>query len=217
MKATRRLTGTGRIADDLYLLAHDDSTGRPFLQSRALGVGLAAGLLAELAIAGAISVRADRVLPGALTPRTRGLAGYVLGVMLSERETHSARDWLVFLAATAEQDVARRLEGSGYLVQVPSRRPWRPAHWVPLDADCAFAPVIRVRAVLEASAKSTAADVLLTGLAAACGLGPRLLPYGPPDGRQRLDAAIRLLHPDLRELIGQAQAAVDSAVLSHRM
>lgn len=43
-----QLTGTGRIADDLYLLAHDDATGRPFLQPRALGVGLAGALLAEL-------------------------------------------------------------------------------------------------------------------------------------------------------------------------
>jgi len=38
-----RLTGTGLIADDLYLLAHDDLSGKPFLQPRALGAGLAAG------------------------------------------------------------------------------------------------------------------------------------------------------------------------------
>lgn len=32
------LSGTGRLADDLYLLAHDDVTGRAFLQPRALGL-----------------------------------------------------------------------------------------------------------------------------------------------------------------------------------
>jgi len=212
-----RLTGTGLIADDLYLLAHDDLSGRPFLQPRALGVGLAAGLLAELAVDGVIRVRADRVVPGALTPPANGLAGYVVGVLLGERELHPVRDWLMFLAATAPQDVARRLALAGYLMQVPSRRPWRPGRWVPLDADGAFAPVIRVRSVLDPARKPAAAEVLLTGLATACGLGPRLLPYGPPDGRQRLDAAIRVLSPGLRELIAQTQAAVDSAVLSHRM
>jgi len=138
-------------------------------------------------------------------------------VLLGERELHPVRDWLTFLAATAPQDVARRLEHSGYLVQVPSRRPWRPDRWVPLDADGAFAPMIRVRSVLDPTRNTSAADVLLTGLATACGLGPRLLPYGPPDGRQRLDGAIRLLSPGLRELIAQAQAAVDSAVLAHRL
>jgi hypothetical protein len=44
-----RLRGTGLIADDLYLMAHDDVSGRPFLQPRATGLGLAGGLLAVLA------------------------------------------------------------------------------------------------------------------------------------------------------------------------
>jgi hypothetical protein len=57
----------------------------------------------------------------------------------------------------------------------------------------------------------------LAGLAAACGLGPRLLAYGPPGARRQLAERIRQLGPDLRELIGHTQAAVDSALLSHRM
>ena len=44
------LSGTGRLADDLYLLAHHEHTGVSHLQPRALGVGLAGGLLAELAL-----------------------------------------------------------------------------------------------------------------------------------------------------------------------
>jgi len=57
----------------------------------------------------------------------------------------------------------------------------------------------------------------LAGMAAACGLGPRLLAFGPPGARRQLDERIRQLSPDLRELISQTQAAVDSAVLAHRM
>jgi Golgi phosphoprotein 3 (GPP34) len=41
-----RLGGTGRLADDLYLLAHHDVTGKPYLQPRAIGIGLAGALLA---------------------------------------------------------------------------------------------------------------------------------------------------------------------------
>jgi hypothetical protein len=55
------LTGTGLAADDLYVLAHHDVTGRPFLQARALGIGLAGALLAELVLAGAIRVPDGRV------------------------------------------------------------------------------------------------------------------------------------------------------------
>jgi hypothetical protein len=51
---TARLAGTGRLADDLYLMAHNDVSGRPYLQPRALGLGLAGALLAELVLAGRV-------------------------------------------------------------------------------------------------------------------------------------------------------------------
>jgi Golgi phosphoprotein 3 (GPP34) len=90
------LVGTGRIADDLYLLAHHDATGKPFLQSRALGVGLAGALLAEQLFAGVAWVQANQIH---LKP-IRGLPSddlgrYVLGFLAAERERHHpVRDWL---------------------------------------------------------------------------------------------------------------------------
>ena len=45
------LSGTGLVADDLYLMAHDDRSGKPYLQPQALGIGLAGALLAELMLA----------------------------------------------------------------------------------------------------------------------------------------------------------------------
>ena len=137
--------------------------------------------------------------------------------VLSERQRYRAGDWLTFLAQTAADDVARRLERSGYLALAQSRRPWRAARWVPVDADCAFAPLIRVRAALDPMRPMNQENTALVGLAAACGLGPRLLAYGPHGARRQLDERIRQLSPDLRELISQTQAAVDSAVLAHRM
>jgi Golgi phosphoprotein 3 (GPP34) len=49
-----RLGGTGRVADELYLIAHRELTGRAHLAPRAVGLGLAGGLLAELVLVGAI-------------------------------------------------------------------------------------------------------------------------------------------------------------------
>jgi len=45
---TAGLSGIGQVADDLYLMAHHEVTGKPFVQPRALGAGLAGALLAEL-------------------------------------------------------------------------------------------------------------------------------------------------------------------------
>jgi hypothetical protein len=211
------LTGTGRIADDLYLLAHHDVTGRPFLQPRALGAGLAGALLAELVLAGTIRVLDDQIHVAGPLPAD-GLADHIAQQLLGEHQWHPARDWLAFLTSTAEQDVAVRLARAGYLTQVSSRRPWRPARWVPADSDAAFAPLIRIRIVLDPARTATVPDVALAGLAAACGLGSRIVQYGRSGARHRLDEAVRYLQPpDLRELIACTQSAVDSAVLSHRM
>jgi hypothetical protein len=146
------------------------------------------------------------------------LALRVLRARLAEREQLPVRAWLLFLARTAAQDVAGRLERSGYLARDRSpRRPWRAQRWVPVDADCAFAPVARVQAALGSPGRATAGGVTLAGLADACGLGSYLSPHLPPAASGSLRAAVGRLDPGLREVIAQTQAAVDSAVLAHRV
>jgi hypothetical protein len=213
-----RLTGTGRIADDLYLIAHHEINGRPFLQPRAIGLGLAGALLAELAQTDLIRVWPEAiVVTGRSVPVQDGLGRAVLGQLRAEPDRHPARDWLQFLARTAARDVASRLQRAGYLTQGWSRRPWRGERWVPVDADCAFAPFYRVRGALDPAKQATVTGTSVAGLALACGLGSRLAQFGPAGGLRHLDESVGQLNPSLRELIAQTQAAVDSAVLSHRV
>jgi len=185
------LTGTGMLADDLYLLAHHDVSGRPFLQPRAIGIGLAGALLAELVLSSAIRVCADGVTIAGRPHPSDGLARHVFDLVLRERDWHPARDWLMFLAVTAEHDVARRLAQAGYLIPAFSRRPWRADRWVPADPDCAFASLARARTALDPARPAALHGVVLAGLATACGLASRLLPYSPPGARRRLDTAVR--------------------------
>jgi hypothetical protein len=210
----RGLGGTGRVADDLYLVAHDDATGRPLLQPRALGLGLAAGLLAELMLGAAIGVRADGTLAAGRTWPGCELGRRVRDLVAAEREPLAVRDWLRFLARTAADDVAERLERAGYLTRGSGWPPWRSRRRVPVDADWAFAPLLRVRCALDARRPLCAHDAVLAGLAVASGLGFRIERYLTPS-RGAADAA-RQLDPGLRELIAQTRAAVDSAVLSRR-
>ncbi len=213
-----RLTGTGRIADDLYLIAHHEVSGRPYLHPRAIGIGLAAALLAELALPDLIRVWPDAiVVTGRRVPIQDGLARAVIGQLLAEPERHPARDWLQYLSRTATRDVAGRLERAGYLTQAWSRRPWRGERWIPVDADCAFAPFYRVLGALDPARNTTVTGTVVAGLARACGLGSRLAQFGPAGAQHHLDESVGRLKPDLRELIAQTQAAVDSAVLSHRV
>jgi Golgi phosphoprotein 3 (GPP34) len=209
------LEGTGRLADDLWLLAHDDATGRPCIQPRPLGLGLAGGLLAELALAGAVSVHRDDIAP-VLVRRPPGddLLSRVLGLLGREPDFHPVSDWLAYLGRSAAADVARRLEASGYLV--PARGWFRGGRWRPVDRDSAFSPVLRVRAVLDAAQPLTAPGVVLAGLADACGLGFRLAQYTPARTIRPLHDAVAQLDPGLYDLVTHTKAAVDSAVLAHR-
>jgi len=209
------LGGTGRLADDLWLIAHHEISGKPRLAPRAAGLGLAAALLAELALAGSIGIWPAGIAAGGRPEPADGLAHAVLGRVL--REQHTVRDWLLYLARTAEDDVAARLAGAGYLDRVPSRRPWRGPRWVPADPDCAFAPVNRALAALDPARAAPDTAAALAGLAAACGLGPRVLMYAPPKARRGLEDAAGQLPPGLRYLITQARAEVASAVLAHRI
>jgi hypothetical protein len=209
------LGGTGRVADELYLIAHHELTGRAHLAPRAVGLGLAGALLAELVLADAISIEA-----GAVASVWPGQAGDQLTAAVAARIAGEhllpVADWLAFLGRTAAGDVAARLADAGYLAPAP-RRSWRAARWVPVDPDCAFAPVARLNAALELSRPGDGQVVALGGLAAACGLGPRLFLYLPPGARARIDALVPLLGPGLCEVIAQTQAAVDAALLAHRI
>jgi hypothetical protein len=212
------LGGTGRLADDLYLVAHNDVSGRAHLQPRALGLGLAGALLAELMLAGQLGVRRDgivAVVTGSGAPAD-WLAGLIRGQVAAEREPHGLRDWLLFLGGTATGKVPRRLEQAGYLTCVPVRWPRRGVRWVPVDRDCAFAPLLRARSALDPSRPVPVTAAALAGLADACGLGQLLLQYAPP-GACHPEQAAGQLHPAMRDLIAQTRAAVDSALLAHRV
>lgn len=210
------LAGTGLVADDLWLLGHDDRSGRPLLQPRPLGTGLAGALLAELMLPGFIGLRSDNVVVITRdTPRDVVARHPLLRQVAAEPWPQPVRSWLRFLAAGAAREVALRLEKAGYLHRVRGRlRPGK-GLLVPVDPDWAIGPVLRVRSALDPAQPFTGRAAALAGLAVACGLGFRLSQYQAHAGRPVQDAVGRL-RPGLRELIAQTQTAVDSAVLSHR-
>ncbi len=209
------LDGTGLVADDLYLLAHDDRTGRPSLGPRPLGIGLASALLAELILPGTISIGRDGSVATHRSGPGDDLGRRVRNRIAAELDPHPVRDWLLFFARSATGDVASRLQRSGYLEHVRSWIPGRPARWVPTDTNVAYAPMLRVCSALDPARPFDPRHAALTGLADACGLGFRIAQSHKP-GERSADETVRQLPPQLRHLIAVTRAAVDSAVLSHR-
>jgi hypothetical protein len=221
-----RLAGTGQIADDLYLVAHHEVTGKPYLPPRATGAGLAGGLLAELMDGDppAVTLHRGYIVP---VPAAGGdlLARYartgepvrqhVLDLIIAEPAPRPARDWLLFIGHSAATEVAGRLERSGYLTRPASRIPGRYRHLVPGDRDWAHCALLRAHAALDAARTPGPYMALLGGLALASGLGFRFADFTGAPARSA-DEAIRMLSPPQRELIAHVQATADSVLLSHR-
>ena len=95
------LGGTGLIADDLYLMAHHEISGKPFLGPRPLGVGLAGALLAELMLGGHVVVGSDSTVAAGPTGPGDDLARQVRSQIAGEPEPHVVLEWLLFLGQSA--------------------------------------------------------------------------------------------------------------------
>jgi hypothetical protein len=221
-----QLASTRLIADDLYLMACHEVSGKPYLPPRALGAGLAGGLLAELVGAGTPVVMFHRgyVVPvqaagGAPVARyariDEPVRRRVVELIMSEPAPLPCRDWLLFLGQTAATEVAGRLEGAGYLTRPASRIPGRSRRPVPGDRDWAHSALLRAHAALHTARTPTPYAALLAGFALACGLGFRFANLTGAPVRSPGEV-VRMLSPPLRELITHVQATADSALLSHR-
>lgn len=211
-----RLEGTGRLADDLYLMSVDDRTGKGLLAPRAAGMGLAAALLTELVAEQRVRVMPEVVLVSDPTPLRDALLTDVLGRLVNEPEPHEPREWLTYLGLTAADEVAARLGDAGYLQQAP-RRWGRARSWIPVSPDAAYMPVNRALRALNPRYRLALYNAALVALADAAGLGPRLQSCGPDRCLDQLPAVVAQLGPDIRELIVQLRLVVATVVLSQRM
>jgi hypothetical protein len=198
------MNGTGRwrpeqlrLADDLYLIAHDDRSGRSRLPARVLALGLAGALLAELAVGEHVVVEDGVLVLGAAESAPSDvLAHEALDQVRSE--TLTVHDWIVFFGRDATARVAARLGRSGALTQRASALPLRPVRWVPTDPNGALMPQVN----------------LVTRLVR----GQPVLweVHDRPDRVAVLERAVAGLSPGLRELIAQVERAVAGAYVTHR-
>lgn len=226
MRPQPGLSGTGRVADDLYLIAHHEVSGRPYLSPRTSGIGLAGGLLAELLAEQTPAVTLDhgrlRLLyrkngaPVARHARPEDLtSGQVLDLIVKESQSRPVRDWLLFLGKTSAAQVAGRLEHAGYLTRSRNRTPWRTRPPAPVDASCSVCALLRARGALGTARPLTQYAAALAGLVTACGLGFRLSDLADVPVRSAEEVAQMLPRP-LRELIAHVQVTADAVVLSAR-
>jgi hypothetical protein len=210
------------LADQFFLIAHEDRTGRSRLHPRATGLGLAAALIGELVLLG--RVRAvegelhvvNREPPGDVLDHT------VLDLLLAQPQHRDIRTWLAYLAQDAAAKVGERLIRVGVVEPVIRRRLLgSQVLYMPVNSDqrnaAAWASARLANILVQGYAMETG-DRALAGLVHATGLTRHVLwdfaVHRP--GLSYLYTVVDSLPPDLRELIEHTEASVGTALAAGR-
>lgn len=204
------------LADDLYLLAHDRPGNASMLAARALNLGIAGALLAELALADLLAVEAGRLWTLAKQPPADSLAHEVLADLLSEPAEQNVPTWLEYLARKAPDGAARRvaerLTRAGVLDR-QEHRTWlrTTTRYVPVDARSGW---IAVRLCGQAASRDPVPlqDRMLVGLVGATDLTRRVFGRDLRSPDAYVQWCTGLLSPPLLELVEEVRAAVGRSV-----
>jgi len=205
------------LADDFFLIAHDDRDGRSRLSPKSVELGLAGALIGELVLEQRVFVEGPRLRLISREPPSDALAHTTLATMLAEPQHREVRTWLAYLGQTAVDSIGQRLVRAGVVQQQQVRKLLRSSlRYVANDINLPAGRVVRLRRLLTSAEPMRVADTTLGGLAEATGLTGHILWDTDAASVRRLHAMITALPPPLRDLIVQVEAAVGDAVLSQR-
>jgi hypothetical protein len=215
---------TGFAADDFFLMANDDPSGRPRLSKHILALGLAGALLCELLIVDDPAVGVEKgnlVLTTDRRPRNQ-LHAALYQELAAEEAPRPVRDWLDYLSLQAIDRVGRRLRAAGVAQfrQPRLKVPGRTGRWVPADMQIANWPAIDLARKIY-NGKANASTLVLFGLTHATGLdNPALWPIRQlltdPALLEQTLAPLAAFDSTFMDLLAHTEAAVGSAVASQR-
>lgn len=205
-----------QLADDFWRLVHHPVSGKPCLNGRAAGLGLAAALLAELVWARKVEVGEGRLWVVDAVPPADVLGGAVLERLVAEPRHVAVRLWLDVLCVDAAVRVAERLRRAGQVRPVSGGLLRRGVRWVAVDWNTAGWPSARLSTAIRDRRPLSHADVFLAGLAVATGLDSELFQDVPASGMEHVRHLIGQAVPPLHELLVQTQCAVGESVLTYR-
>jgi hypothetical protein len=206
------------LADDFYLIGLDGRTNRPRLHAKAMNLGVAAALLAELVLANYIRINNGRIEVAYrhYAPEAREHAD-MLSRIISEPQ-HLLPVWISYFAQTATDVVQQRLVARRFM-HVESRGMLRTKQsYVPVDPMAVEWRSLRIARVVSRRDIRTWEDLTIIGLIVATGLAEAVMWDSQTDERDNLVAILHYLNdePSLHALITQVETLIAAAVLAQR-
>ncbi|GLU47538.1 GOLPH3/VPS74 family protein [Nocardiopsis ansamitocini] len=176
------------LAEDLIVLAHDPAKGRPLVGSTRLACGLAGALLADLALAGRISIDADYVYADRYSPSRDTDLDTVADRIAVSRRNRKVHWWVNKLqSSTLRKRLLERSTREGALHR--ARRTvlvvFPRDDYYPRDPDRRSQLRRNLRGVLLGEVRADARTMVLLALVGATGAHRRLFPDLPNRERRR--------------------------------
>ncbi len=207
------------LADELFLVGHDQYSGKPQISDSVLDTGLAGAVLGELVLAGRILIGDEtNITVSDQRPYGERVSDAAMAEVLKQREVHPVRAWVEYLRDHARTMVAPRLLQTGLIERVQSRSLLKQVVRFPArDPLLAASPTARLRYMLDHPSNLDEQTAALGGFVAATGLDFVLGGGGARETRDGLARMAVMLKPDLRALIAGVESAVAQIALSgHR-
>jgi Golgi phosphoprotein 3 (GPP34) len=206
------------LADELFLVGHDEYSGKPRVSDGVLDTGLAGAVLAELVVANRLHVTEDNtVVVRDQRPWGERVSDAALAEVLKQREAHPVRAWVEYLREHVRTMVAPRLVQSGLVERVQGRSLLKQTVRFPaIDPLKAAAPQARLKYMIDHPRNLDEHSAALGGLVMATGLDFVVGGVSSRETRDGLARMAAILKPDLRALIVGVESAVAAIALSGR-
>jgi Golgi phosphoprotein 3 (GPP34) len=205
------------LADEFFLIGHDDYSGKPRINADTLDTGLAGAVLAELVMTRRVDVAEGRLMVRDRQTYGEPVTDAALAELIKQAVAHPVRAWVEFLRADVRMMVGRRLLAAGLVEQVSSRGLLRSTtRFVARDPMAAASPRVRVRYVMDHEELLDEHTATLAALMLACGLEQVLATGGDRQVRVALKTMADRLPADLRSLASGVDAAVAAIALTIR-
>ena len=206
------------LADEFFLINHNDLTGRPLIRRDLLGLGLVVALLAELIVEGRVGIREGRVIVLDKASHGDDASDFIITGLAAQWSNYPVRTWTDNLDDTAYELVARRLVERGTVQRGRTRRLFGPRKDVFLPAKReAVQPLLLLDSAIKNPEEADVQRALLITMVAATGAEHVLASL--PD-RDRVRTAVTelsaSLSAELTELVAGFEEAITARLLSIR-
>jgi Golgi phosphoprotein 3 (GPP34). len=206
------------LADEVFLIGHDENSGKAHISDEALDTVLAGAVLGELLFAGLIALTEDTiVLPYSDASTGDAVCDSALVEINKQADRYPVRAWVEHLRGDIRPMVANRLIRLNLVERVEARGLLRTSIRYPFrDRIAAAAPIARLRYMLD---HPDLLDDHSAALAALILAGNLEFVFGGASAREIRQSLVRMAqtcHPQVRLLIAGLESAVAALAMRAR-